>query len=168
MNRIDSVLAILLALFALRGFWRGFSREFFALVGLLGGLVVAALSYAQAVPYVPQSVPESVRPVTSFVGIFFAFDLGAKLAGALIHRLLGALFLSPLNRIAGALFGALKGAAMAGILLLLLQAYVPAPALVSELDQSRLAASLLGLAGEIRGHAPSPPPRRQLSPVPQG
>ena len=167
MNRIDVFLAILLALFALRGFWRGFSREFFGFVGLIGGLVVAGLSYAQAVPYVPPSVPESMRPIASFVAIFVAFDLVAKLAGALVHRLLGALFLSPVNRIAGALFGAMKGAAMAGIVLLLVQVYVPAPVLGSELDQSRLAAPLLDLAGEIRGHAPSPPPRRQLPPVPQ-
>ena len=38
MNRIDVVLAVVLALFALRGFWRGFSREIFALIGLVGGV----------------------------------------------------------------------------------------------------------------------------------
>ena len=46
MNRIDVVLAIVLLLFAVRGFWRGFSREFFGFVGLIGGLAIAAASYA--------------------------------------------------------------------------------------------------------------------------
>ena len=40
MNRIDVVLAVVLALFALRGFQRGFSREIFSLIGLVGGVVV--------------------------------------------------------------------------------------------------------------------------------
>lgn len=165
MNRIDVFLIILLATFGLRGFWRGFSREFFGLVGLAGGLVAAAAFYTPALPYVPQGVPESVRPLVSFVGIFVAFDLAAKLIGALVHRLLGALFLSPVNRVAGAVFGAAKGAAVAGIVLLLVRVYLPAPGLVSELDQSKLAAPLLGLAGEIRERAPAPPPPRQLPPL---
>jgi len=38
LNRIDVVLAIVFLLFAVRGFWRGFSREFFGFVGLIGGV----------------------------------------------------------------------------------------------------------------------------------
>jgi hypothetical protein len=59
------------------------------------------------------------------------------------------LFLSPVNRLAGALFGVAKGAAMATIALMLARAYTPAPALMSELEASRLAGPLLGLAGEL-------------------
>jgi uncharacterized membrane protein required for colicin V production len=46
-SRIDVVLAVVLALFALRGFWRGFSREIFALIGLVGGVAVAGANYAE-------------------------------------------------------------------------------------------------------------------------
>ncbi len=144
------VLAIVLALFAIRGFWRGFSREFFGFVGLIGGLAVAAASYAAAVVYLPDAVPERIRPIVAFAGVFFAVDFLANLIGAVLHRLLGILFLSPVNRIAGALFGVAKGAAMAMIALLLIRAYTPAPTFVSELEQSRIAGRLLGLAGELR------------------
>jgi membrane protein required for colicin V production len=149
-NRIDVVLAIVLALFAIRGFWRGFSREFFGFVGLIGGLAVAAASYAAAVPYVPEAVPEYIRPIVAFAAVFFAVDFLANIVGAVLHRLLGILFLSPVNRLAGAVFGIAKGAAMAMIALLLLRAYTPAPGLVSELEQSRIAGRLLGLAGDLR------------------
>ena len=149
-NRIDVVLAIVLALFALRGFWRGFSREFFGFVGLIGGLAIAAAGYAAAVAYLPESVPEHVRPIVAFAAVFFAVDFLANVIGALLHRLLGILFLSPVNRIAGAVFGVAKGAAMAMITLLLMRAYTPAPGFVSELEQSRIAGRLLGLAGELR------------------
>jgi membrane protein required for colicin V production len=144
------VLAIVLALFAIRGFWRGFSREFFGFVGLIGGLVVAAASYAAAVAYLPDAVPERIRPIVAFAVVFFAVDVLANIVGALLHRLLGILFLSPVNRIAGAVFGVAKGAAMTMIALLLIRAYTPVPGFVSELEQSRIGGRLLGLAGELR------------------
>ncbi len=149
-NRIDVVLAIVLLLFAVRGFWRGFSREFFGFVGLIGGLVVAAASYAAATAYMPDAIPERLRPIAAFAAVFFAVDFLAIIVGALVHRLLGILFLSPVNRIAGAVFGVAKGAAMTMIALLLLRAYTPVPSLVGELEQSRIAGRLLDLAGDLR------------------
>ena len=156
-NRIDVVLAIVFILFAVRGFWRGFSREFFGFIGLIGGIGVAAATYPDAVVYVPHLVPEHLKPIVAFAAIFFAVDLAANIVGALLHRLLGILFLSPVNRIAGALFGAAKGAAMATIALLLVRAYTPNPALMHELEHSRIAAPLLGLAGEIGSDGRSEP-----------
>jgi membrane protein required for colicin V production len=159
-NRIDVVLAIVLLLFAARGFWRGFSREFFGFVGLIGGLAVAAASYASATAYLPDAVPDRLRPIAAFAAVFFAVDVLANVVGAIVHRLLGILFLSPVNRVAGAVFGVAKGAAMAMIALLLIRAYTPVPSFVSELEQSRIAGRLLGFAGELRDqHAP---PERML------
>lgn len=149
MNRLDVVLTIVLALFALRGFWRGFSREFFGLVGLIGGVAVAAAAYAVATRFVPEFVPVSGRPIVAFATIFFGVNLAANLVGLLLHAAIGALFLSPVNRLAGALFGAAKGAAIATIALLLVRAYTPLPSLLSQLEHSTLAPPLLGLAGEI-------------------
>ena len=144
------VLAIVLLLFAVRGFWRGFSREFFGFIGLIGGLAVAAASYAAATSYMPEAIPERLRPIAAFAAVFFAVDFLAIIIGALVHRLLGILFLSPVNRIAGAVFGVAKGAAMTMIALLLVRAYAPIPSLTDELQQSRIAARLLGLAGDLR------------------
>jgi membrane protein required for colicin V production len=167
LNRVDVILSIVLALFALRGFWRGFSREFFGFIGLIGGLVAAAATYTRAVAYLPAAVPESVRPIVAFAAVFFAVDLAANIAGVVAHHLLGVLFLSPVNRIAGAVFGAAKGAAMAAIALLLVRAYTPSPALLVELERSTLARPLLGIAGEVRqdvraaAAAPDSPPREE-------
>jgi membrane protein required for colicin V production len=155
-NRIDVILTIVLLLFALRGFWRGFSREFFGFIGLIGGLAVAAASYGAAVPYLPAAVPGRLRPIVAFAGVFFAVDLVAHLAGAVLHRVFGLLFLSPVNRIAGAVFGAAKGVAMAAIALLLVRAYSPSPGLLSELGASKLAGPLLGLADEVEESARPP------------
>ncbi len=159
MNRIDVILTIVLILFALRGFWRGFSREFFGFIGLIGGIAVAAATYAAAEAYVPSSFPERSRPILSFAGVFFAVDLAANLLGAIVHRVFGVFFLSPVNRLAGAVFGAVKGAALAAIALLLVQAYSPTPGLMSALEGSRLARPLIGLADEV-GHNARPTSHR--------
>lgn len=149
MNRIDVILAIVFAFFAARGFWRGFSREFFGFIGLIGGVAVAATAYAGAVSYVAEAVPERLRPIVAFAALFFAVDLAANVVGVVVHRLLGVLFLSPVNRIAGAVFGVAKGVAVAALALLLMRAYTPVPALMDEFERSTLARPLLGLASEI-------------------
>src|SRR5262245_30335388 len=82
-DRIDVVLAVFLALFAIRGFWRGFSRELFALIGLVGGVAAAIGNQSRVAEMLPPSVPDIGRPLVAFVAIFLAVYLGAKVAGAL-------------------------------------------------------------------------------------
>ncbi len=157
MNRIDVVLTIVLALFAIRGFWRGFSREFFGFIGLIGGIAVAAATYAAAANMLPASVPDRLRPIAGFAAVFFAVDLTAHLLGAIVTRLLGLFSLSPVDRLAGAVFGTAKGAMLAVIALLLVRAYTPLPELVAAVEASRLAGPLLSLAGQQPEGLPSPP-----------
>lgn len=147
------ILAIVLIVFVLRGFWRGFSREFFGFIGLIGGVAVAAATYVAAQAYVPALFPESARPIVAFAAVFFVVDLAAHLVGAIVHRVFGVFLLSPVNRLAGAVFGAVKGTALAAIALLLVRAYMPTPGLMAALDDSTLAAPLIGLADEVEQSA---------------
>jgi membrane protein required for colicin V production len=166
-NRIDVVLAVVLALFALRGFQRGFSREIFALIGLVGGVAVAAGTYADAAVMLPPEVPEIVRPAVAFVGIFFAVALAAKLAGILVQRMLGLVMLTPLDRAAGVLFGAAKGAAVLAMGVVVVRAITPPLALERACADSVLMRPILELTADPRavdaarvlrepGPAPSP------------
>ena len=148
MNRIDVVLAVILAFFALRGFQRGFSREIFALVGLVGGVAVAAVTYADAAPMLPPEVPEIARPGLAFVGIFLAVALVAKLAGFLVQRMLGLVMLSPLDRAAGVLFGAAKGAAVLAMAVFVVRAITPPHALERLCEGSVLMQPLLELTDD--------------------
>jgi len=156
-NRIDLILAVVLALFALRGFWRGFSREFFGFIGLIGGLAVAAATYAVVATHLPEAFPERTRPIIAFALVFFAVDLAANIIGAILHRVLGLVFLSPVNRLAGGVFGAIKGSALVAIALLLILAYAPSPALEQELATSAVARPLLAFAEDV-GRDVRPPP----------
>jgi membrane protein required for colicin V production len=162
-NRIDVVLAVILAFFALRGFQRGFSREIFALIGLVGGVAAAGANYVDAAVMLPPEVPEIVRPAVAFAGIFLGVALAAKLAGMLIHRLLGLTLLSPLDRAAGILFGAAKGAAVIALGVITIRALTPPHALEklcagSVLIQPVLAFTDDGRAGAAVRALPDPVP----------
>ena len=150
MNRIDVVLAVVLALFALRGFQRGFSREIFALIGLVGGVAVAAATFADAVPMLPPEVPEIARPAIAFAGIFLAVALAAKLVGLLVHRLLGLVMLSPLDRVAGIVFGAAKGVALLAMGVYVVRAVTPPNALERACADSVLMRPLLEFTDDGR------------------
>jgi membrane protein required for colicin V production len=152
-NRIDVVLAVLLALFALRGFFRGFARELFALLGLVGGVALALTRYAEAAEMLPPSVPPDLRPVLAFLILFFAVVLAARLVGALVRYLLGMVLLSPLDRLAGAVFGAAKGVAIVGGLLMLLRAIAPSATIERALGESVVMRSIMQVVGEGRDAA---------------
>ena len=150
MNRIDVVFAVVLALFALRGFQRGFSREIFSLVGLVGGVAIAGATFADVVERLPPDVPTIARPTVAFVGIFLAVALAAKLVGLFVHRALGLAMLSPLDRAAGILFGAAKGAVVLAIGVFLIHAVTPLHALERATSGSMLMPPLLELTNDGR------------------
>ncbi len=153
MNRIDVVLAIVLALFALRGFQRGFSREIFALIGLVGGVAVAGALYADAALQLPPEVPDIVRPAVAFLVIFLGVALAAKLVGMLVHRVLGLVLLSPLDRLGGIVFGVAKGAAIITLGVIVVRALTPANALERLAAGSVLLQPILELTDDGRAAA---------------
>jgi membrane protein required for colicin V production len=162
-NRIDVILAVVLAFFALRGFMRGFSREIFALIGLVGGVVVAGAMYGDAAVMLPPEVPEIVRPAVAFGGVFLGVALAAKLVGMAVHRLLGLTLLSPLDRVAGILFGVAKGAAVIALGTIVVRAITPPNALEKLCAGSVLMQPILafiddGRAGAAARTLPDPLP----------
>lgn len=171
MNRIDVVLAVVLALFALRGFQRGFSREIFALIGLVGGVAVAGAMYADAAMQLPPEVPDIVRPAVAFLAIFLGVALAAKLVGMLVHRLLGLVLLSPLDRIGGIIFGAAKGVAFVTLAVIIVRALTPANALERATADSVLLQPILQATDDGRAAAaartlPDPTARTAPDPLP--
>lgn len=163
MSRIDVVLAVVVGLFAVRGFWRGFAREIFALIGLVGGVAIAGAYYPDAAMMLPPEVPDIARPAIAFLGLFVGVALAAKLVGLLVQRLLGLVLLSPLDRIGGILFGAAKGVALIALGIIVVRAVTPPHALDRACADSVLMRPLLDLTDD--GNAASVL-RRLPDPVP--
>ncbi|MGH7886598.1 MAG: CvpA family protein, partial [Candidatus Binatia bacterium] len=87
MNWVDLIVLAVLALFGLRGFFRGLFREMFSLSGLVVGFMVA-VAYDQDVAAHAAGY-WTVSPIllkgSAFVAIFFLVYFAFSLAGWLLH-----------------------------------------------------------------------------------
>jgi membrane protein required for colicin V production len=113
-NWIDLILIFLLALFGLRGFFRGLFREVFSLLGLVVGFIAAVAFVAPGSAYAGEfwKAPPLLLKGAVFVAIFFVVYFIFSLIGWLLHRSERLLFLKTLNRAGGIAVGLGKGAAI--------------------------------------------------------
>jgi membrane protein required for colicin V production len=147
MNKVDLVLVAVLALFALRGYWRGFFRESFGLLALLSGIAVALRFSSAAASLLEPYVGEpAVREAIAFIAIFVGTHGVVNLVGVLLDHLAGPTLIA---RAAGVVVAIGKGAALSGVVLLFLHLFPLVPSFDAELMQSRLAAPLVGVAGDV-------------------
>ncbi len=154
MNIIDPILLVLLLLFALRGYFKGFFRESFSLLGLLIGFMVA-VRYDEPLALFWSDYWEFsllLLRVITFAGIFFVIYFTFSLSGWLLHRSAKLLFLQTVNRIGGIVLGMGKGAAILALAVF----FLASSSLISQktrqkIDESYLAAPLHHVAqGLIR------------------
>ncbi|HEY1233871.1 MAG TPA: CvpA family protein [Candidatus Binatia bacterium] len=122
MNWIDVILASVLALFGLRGFFRGFFREIFSLLGLIAGFTLATEWAQPAANYVAMwwNLPPLFLEGGTFVAVFFVAYFTFNLIGWLLHRLQSLLFIQSLNRAGGVLVGLGKGATVLALVVFFL------------------------------------------------
>jgi membrane protein required for colicin V production len=121
-NWIDLTVIAVLSLFGLRGYFRGLFREVLSLIGLLAGFFIAsrysdaaadwAAAYWKLTPFLLKGI--------AFIALFFAVHFLFNLAGWLLHRSAGVLFLKTVNRVGGVAMGIGKGTAIVALLVLFL------------------------------------------------
>ena len=150
MNPIDLGLGVILAAFALRGFWRGFVRETFGLLALFGGLTIATTFTATASAALESSIAQPVlRDGTAFVGLFVVTNAVVNLIGFVLHRLAGDAGMGWLNRIAGVAVGGAKGAVLSAFVMLFVHLFPLAPTVDTRMMESRLGPPLIILASHV-------------------
>ena len=151
MNPLDALLLILLIPFAFRGYFRGFCRETLGLVGLFGGVFAAAAVGPGRAPALGARhvLPAVAAWPIAWAAIFLAAFVLAALAGRIADGLARALLLGGVNRVAGALFGCAKGAAVLGFALLLSEQLVSSTSLTKAIAASRLGRPLAEIAGSV-------------------
>ena len=147
MTVVDALLALLLVPFAWNGWRRGLCREGFDLVGILGGLIVAAATApAGTLWLIARGMPKlAAFPIALSVALV-ATMVVARVVGVLVARGVHAIRLGQLDRSAGVLFGAVKGAACLGLVLILLDRLAPTPGVQMALQESVLGPQLMRVA----------------------
>lgn len=110
MNSIDMIIIAVLCFFMVRGIFRGLTRELAAIVGLIAGFYGAFLFYPAIVKFLPDKIATGAYAnILGFAVIFCGVFLAVHLLGALIRFVLGITMLSWVDRLLGAVFGAVKG-----------------------------------------------------------
>ena len=126
MNLLDLGIIVLLILVTLRGYFRGLFQELAVLVGLVGGLLVAAHTYhAVGALLLPLVKNIAWARGIAFVLVLVVFFWGVRLVGYLLNRVLYHLHLDLIERLLGAFFALVKGALILGLALLLLGVVLP-------------------------------------------
>ncbi len=120
MNHIDIILAIPLAIGAIRGFSKGFILELASLVGIIIGVFLAALFSGlisqMLLEYVDWN-PNAMK-IVAFIVIFILVVITVKIVGRLIEKFFKLIGLNFLNRIAGLVAGILKVGLILSVLLI--------------------------------------------------
>lgn len=113
MAALDWVVLVVLAASMLLGLWRGLVYEVLSVLSWIAAFVLAQWFAADVAGWLPmQGAAEPLRYAVGFVVVF----IGALFAGGLLawltKKLVAAVGLAPVDRVLGALFGAVRAAVL--------------------------------------------------------
>jgi membrane protein required for colicin V production len=147
-NGVDLVLVLLLTLCGVRGFVRGLFREATGLIGLVAGGAAAAAHAERGAAILHEMLPLGplAEPLVAGIVIFTAANAVVHVLAAVLDRVARAAFLGGPVRLAGALLGMGKGAAVLGFVLLGARIYAPSPAVAEAIAASKLGRPLVDMA----------------------
>jgi len=148
MTAPDVLLVCFVALAALRGFWRGFFREAFGLLALVGGLAAAVWLTPSGEAFIRDSfrLPPPIPAGAAFVGIFVVVHTALNALGAVAAWLRGTAGRWWIHGLGGAVLGVGKGAVLLAFVLLFLHLFPILPKFDARLGQSLVAQRLIAIA----------------------
>lgn len=120
MNVLDLLLSIFLLLGLVRGLFKGFFAELAGLLSLIGG-IYAAIHFSGATYAFLDSLidwDDKYLAILSFAVTFFIVALLISLAGSFLTKMVHMVALGFINRLFGGIFGVLKMAFLASIIMM--------------------------------------------------
>jgi membrane protein required for colicin V production len=110
-NIFDLIVVALITILGLKGLFRGFTKEFFALVGIVGGVFIASRLSKDAGEIVNSIIPmqnENTVLLAGFVLTLIVFWIIAYIVGSALEKIFKMSGLGIFDRLLGFLFGAGK------------------------------------------------------------
>jgi len=143
-NFLDIIILVLTLFFAYNGFRRGFIDQTSTILGLLAALFVAVRQYVYFTqflkPYLDLST--SLLQFISFAVIFIVVNIVIHVLGITLKKIVDAIFLQPVDWVAGFLLGIFKAGIIVYLLILIL-AQIPHPKVDDVLSQSFFAERII-------------------------
>ncbi len=122
MNYVDIILIIPIIWFAYQGFKRGFVIELASLAALVLGIYAALYFSGYAADFLVNNMDMSQKyvPVVSFIITFIFIVFLVYTVGKILEKVIDMVALGFINKLAGGVFGLLKGAVLLSILLMII------------------------------------------------
>jgi len=138
MNSLDVVLIVIIALFTIRGIFRGLITELIVLISLIAGFILA-FNFADSGigvlhKYFPL-LPDQVARIIAFIVIFVTVNIILRLFGRLLNKFAKFVYLQWLNRIAGGVFALLKSVLIISIVFIILES-IPFAEVIQKMIQA--------------------------------
>jgi membrane protein required for colicin V production len=135
---IDIVFAVLILLFMIRAFLRGFIKEALGLAAFALGILAGFFFYKAGAEFIRSKVSflETVQvlpEILAFIAIFLIVSLLMGLLQKILHNIIESLHLGGLDKLLGLAFGLIEGIALVTLLLFIISII---PFLVSLLGSS--------------------------------
>jgi membrane protein required for colicin V production len=150
---VDVVIVVVVLISVLTAAKSGLMVEVFSLAGLILGLVLASWDYQKLVPWVGSWVRSAaVADAIAFVLIAVGVMIVAAVTGQVVRWSVQSMGLGWADRIAGAVFGLVKGCALVTVGVIVVAAFWPH---ATWFRQSRLVPGFLDLAHRVAVVAPA-------------
>lgn len=127
MNYFDISIVIIIALFTIRGFFRGLITELMILVSIILGFIIAITYLDVCIQFLLKifpSLPVFAARILSFILIFLIINITIRLICKALNNFASFTFLQSINHLAGALFGFGKIVILISIVFILIE-FIP-------------------------------------------
>lgn len=148
MNYIDIILLVPVIWFVYQGFRKGFVIEFASLLALILGIYAALYFSGYAADFLINNLNLSSKyvPVFSFIITFIVIVFIVYSIGKLLEKVINLVALGFVNKVAGGVFGLLKGAVLISIVLMIINYFNEDFISQEKKDNSMLYESIEGIA----------------------
>ncbi len=151
LNMLDAILLTIIAIFTIRGAFRGLLEEVTGLVGILAAIWLAGRYYPEFGMIIQGWTASEWSNVIAYVLILCGTLIAVSILSRLLHSFLRMAYADWLNHLAGAVVGALKGVALCAIVITLLGMFMSRAPFLQE---SRIAPPIRELVTMFKGHLP--------------
>ncbi|MFW6022213.1 MAG: CvpA family protein [Halanaerobiaceae bacterium] len=143
---IDIIILIIFVYFCIGGFNKGFIKQTSTIMGILLAFIISMNFYISFVPVIEPylDISPALMQFISFTVLFCLVNLIVHLVGTVFKKVLDALFLKPVDQVAGAVLGLVKGFILSYLLVVMLS-HIPYVSLTQNLSNSFLAVKILDM-----------------------
>ena len=151
LNILDIMILIIFLYFLFSGYKAGLIKQLSKIFGLIVAILIAINQFEHFSEYLEPylDLPHQVLMVLSFIIIFIIINIAIHILGVCLSKMVQFLYLSPLDNLAGSIFGLLKGGIFAYFLVFVLNE-IPYQIISEQIASSYFSTYLLELTPVIQ------------------